>query len=80
MILTYWAKTLLPKIGKHITELDLSNCKALNNNVTRRILQLCLNLKKIDLSYTKISANSFRGYLISFEFILFNIESSNLKI
>lgn len=64
MILTYWAKTLLPKFGKHINELDVSSCKTLNNNVARRILQLCLNLKKIDLSYTKISANSFRGYLI----------------
>lgn len=61
-ILQFWIKSLLPKVGIHITDLDLSNCKALNNNTMRRILKLCYNLKKLNLSYTKISGNSFRGY------------------
>lgn len=54
-------KFLLPRIGNYIKELDLNNCKIIDNNITRRILQLCPNLKILNLSYTKISGNTFRG-------------------
>lgn len=57
----FWIKKLLPRIGPNLKSLKITNCKSLNNNLARRILQLCSNLKSIDLSYTNIGDNSFRG-------------------
>jgi F-box/leucine-rich repeat protein 5 len=57
----FWVKYLLPKVGASILSLDLSSCKSLNNNLTRRILQLCPNLMRLDLSFTNIGDNTFRG-------------------
>lgn len=60
-ILQFWIKQLLPRVGSYLTNLNLSNCKSLNNNMTRKILQLCPNLSVLDLSYTKVGDNSFKG-------------------
>ena len=59
--LHFWIKSLLPRIGSCLKKLDLSNCKSLNNNLARRILQLCLNIEDLNLSYTNIGQNTFRG-------------------
>ena len=31
--LQFWVKYLLPKVGRYLNKLDLSNCKSLNNNL-----------------------------------------------
>jgi F-box/leucine-rich repeat protein 5 len=59
--LQFWIKNLLPRVGIYLKKLDLSNCKSLNNNLSRRILQLCPNIEYLNLSFTTISHNSFRG-------------------
>lgn len=60
-LLHFWIKNFLPKVGSSVKELSISHCKSLSNNLARRILQLCPNLKVLDLSYTNIGDNSFRG-------------------
>jgi len=57
----FWIKNLLPRVGHYVNKLDLSNCSSLNNNLTRRILQLCPNVSDLDLSFTNIGDNAFRG-------------------
>ncbi|CAF0705363.1 unnamed protein product [Brachionus calyciflorus] len=59
--LQYWIKYLLPKVGHYVQKLNLSKCSSLNNNMARRILQLCPNLIELNLGYTSIGDNSFRG-------------------
>lgn len=60
-ILQFWLKNLLPKIGMHVRELNLSNCVSLNNNLMRRILRLCPNVRDLNISYTRLGDNAFRG-------------------
>lgn len=60
-LLQFWIKNFLPKVGASVRDLNISQCKSLNNNLARRILQLCPNLKVLNLSYTNIGDNSFRG-------------------
>ncbi|RNA08313.1 F-box LRR-repeat 5-like [Brachionus plicatilis] len=59
--LQYWIRNLLPKIGVFVQKLNLSNCSSLNNNLARRILQLCPNLIELNIGYNTIGDNSFRG-------------------
>lgn len=65
-LLQFWIKKLLPRVGTQITELDISYCKSLSNNLARRILQFCPNLKTLNLSYTNIGDNSFRGVKLNY--------------
>ena len=56
-----WIRYLLPKVGIYVQKLNLSNCSSLNNNLARRILQLCPNLIELNIGYNSIGDNSFRG-------------------
>lgn len=60
-ILQFWLTNLLPKIGMHVRELNLSSCASLNNNLMRRILRLCPNIRDLNISYTRLGDNAFRG-------------------
>lgn len=60
-LLQFWIRDFLPKVGSYLEELTITKCKSLNNNLARRILQLCPNLRALNLSYTPISDNSFRS-------------------
>ena len=50
---------LLPKIGGTVEELVISHSSSLFNHQVRAMLKLCPNLKRIDLSYTKVTDKAF---------------------
>lgn len=59
-VLQFWIKSFLPRVGSHVTHLDLSNCKALNTIMARRIFHLCPNIQTLDISYSSVKDNAFK--------------------
>lgn len=54
-------ENLLPKVGEHVKVLDLAYGKSLTCEMAYRILQMCPNIRYLDLSHTKVTDYSFRG-------------------
>lgn len=50
---------LLPKIGHSVDQLIISHSVGLFNHQVRAMLKLCPNLKRLDLSYTRVTDKAF---------------------